>query len=409
MRPARHGWPRAHEPLDPENAMTHPYRLDAPAEAARTAAAALAQDVLARHASATDSAARFPEESLDALAKAGFYGLCVPPALGGKGAGMRTFAAVVEELATACGSTAMIYVMHVTATQAIASGTALAGRDDLLRAIARGEHLTTLAFSERGSRSQFWAPVSRLVARNGGFTTRAEKSWVTSAGHADTYVASAQSPTAASPLESTVYLARRAAKGVTVRGAFDGLGLRGNESAPVAFEDVSIAGDDLISAQGDGATTMLTVVLPWFSIGTAAMANGLCRSAVALTTAHLTGSRFEHTGTELRQMPNLRARLAEMSVRTEQSRALLGHTFDHLESGSEAAPLFVLESRLAALQAASDVTDLAMKTCGGAAFSRQLGLERVFRDARAGWVMAPTVDHLLDFAGRALTGMPLFE
>ena len=56
----------------------------------------------------------------------------------------------------------------------------------------------------------------------------------------------------------------------------------------------------------------------------------------------------------------------------------------------------------------SDVTDLAMKTCGGAAFSKQLGLERIFRDARAGWVMAPTVDHLLEFSGRALTGLPLF-
>src|SRR6185436_7504317 len=102
------------------------------------------------------------------------------------------------------------------------------------------------------------------------------------------------------------------------------------------------------------------------------------------------------------------ARLAEMFSRTAQSRALLGLTLDHLESASPAAPLYVLQGRLAALQAASDVTDSAMKTCGGAAFSRHLGLERVFRDARAGWVMAPTVDHLLEFSGRALTGLPLF-
>ena len=48
-----------------------------------------------------------------------------------------------------------------------------------------------------------------------------------------------------------------------------------------------------------------------------------------------------------------------------------------------------------------------MKTCGGAAFSSQLGIERYFRDARAGWVMAPTVDHLKDLIGKALTGLPL--
>jgi alkylation response protein AidB-like acyl-CoA dehydrogenase len=48
-----------------------------------------------------------------------------------------------------------------------------------------------------------------------------------------------------------------------------------------------------------------------------------------------------------------------------------------------------------------------MKACGGAAFSKHLGVERLFRDARAGWVMAPTVDHLRDFVGRVLTGLPM--
>jgi alkylation response protein AidB-like acyl-CoA dehydrogenase len=149
-------------------------------------------------------------------------------------------------------------------------------------------------------------------------------------------------------------------------------------------------------------------VLPWFAVGTAAMANGICRAAVGTTAEHLVSAKFETDGSALRDLPNLRARLAEMSVRTEQSRSLLGQTLDQIDSPSEATPLFVLQSRLAALQAAVDVTDLAMKTCGGAAFSRHLGIERLFRDARAGWVMAPTVDHLQDFIGRALTGLPLF-
>ena len=88
--------------------------------------------------------------------------------------------------------------------------------------------------------------------------------------------------------------------------------------------------------------------------------------------------------------------------------ALLGYTIGEMEHPSETTPLHVLQTRLASLQAASEVTDLAMKTCGGAAFSRHLAVERIFRDARAGWVMAPTVDHLNDFIGKALTGLPLF-
>jgi alkylation response protein AidB-like acyl-CoA dehydrogenase len=97
-----------------------------------------------------------------------------------------------------------------------------------------------------------------------------------------------------------------------------------------------------------------------------------------------------------------------MNLATEQARALLGVTLGELEAPNPMTPLYVLQTRLASLKAAIAVTDLAMQTCGGAAFSRQLPIERLFRDARAGSVMAPTTDHLEDFIGKALTGLPLF-
>jgi alkylation response protein AidB-like acyl-CoA dehydrogenase len=386
----------------------HPYAPDPAGLQTLDTVKAIVRDVVAPQADDVDANARFPQESLSALARAGLLGLNVGKDAGGLGADPRVFAAVVEELAAACGSTAMVYVMHVAAVQAIAQSTLLADRDALLREIAAGRHLTTLAFSERGSRSQFWAPVSRFVASDKGLLISARKSWVTSANHASSYVASAQAPTAASLMESTIYLARRGTRGMKVDGSFNGLGLRGNDSAPVAIEGMIVTDGDLLSAQGEGANTMLGVVLPWFCVGTAAMANGLARAAVAATTRHLATTGFEHTGTSLRDLPVLRARVAAMNVRTEQSRALLGVTLNELAQPSEQTPLFVLQCRLAALETAREVTDLAMKACGGAAFSRQLGVERVFRDAQAGWVMAPTVDHLHDFVGRALTGLPLF-
>ena len=164
----------------------------------------------------------------------------------------------------------------------------------------------------------------------------------------------------------------------------------------------------MLTQQGAGAAVMLEVVLPWFSVGTAAMAHGLCRASIDATQQHLTGESFSHDGRRLCDLPNLRARLAEMNGRTEQSRALLGYTTRAMLQPDEETPLYVLQSRMAALEAAVYVTDLAMKACGGAAFSRHVGVERMFRDARAGWVMAPTVDHLKEFVGRSLTGMPLF-
>jgi alkylation response protein AidB-like acyl-CoA dehydrogenase len=388
--------------------MVHPYKPAGTAADFVARAAKIAAEVALPHAEEVDQQARFPAESMKALADQGFYGLCLPKDAGGQGEGMRAFAGVVDELAAACGSTAMVYVMHTCAAQAIVAARALSSRDAVLKDISAGKHLTTLAFSEIGSRSQFWAPVSRLQESDGHYVTNAKKSWVTSAAHADSYVAVSQKPGAASPLESTVYLVRSKARGVRVTSRFNGLGLRGNDSSPVAFEAVGVGKGDLISGMGEGPQIILGVVLPWFGVGTAAMANGMCRAAVAKTAAHLTGTGFEHDQTSLRDLPTLRARLAQMSARTEESRSLLGHTLDQIESPSEVTPLYVLQSRMAAMQAAVDVTDLAMKACGGAAFSRHLAIERLFRDARAGWVMAPTVDHLQDFVGRALTGLPLF-
>jgi len=293
--------------------------------------------------------------------------------------------------------------MHVSAAMAIASSKTLGNRAAVLRDMAAGKHLSTLALSEKGSRSLFWIPVSKL----NGDTTSAQKSWVTSAGNADSYVADAGIPNAKSPLESVIYLVERKAPGVKVVAPFQGLGLRGNDSASVAFDNVKVPKEALLCAAGEGIGVMLQVILPWFAIGSAAVAHGICRAAVGATIGHLSGAGFEFNGSKLRDLPNLRARLAQMMVRTEQSRALLGYTIGLMEKPIDATPLYVLQSRLAAIQAAVDVTDLAMKTCGGAAFSSHLPIERLFRDARAGWVMAPTVDHLEDLVGKALTGLPL--
>src|SRR5262245_4213504 len=139
------------------------YGLTETARAWRQKAAALAADVVARHAADVDTNARFPTESMSALAKEGFYGLCIDASFGGQGQAPATFAAVVEELARHCGSTAMVYVMHVAAAQIIAASATFPAKAQVLRAMSDGKHLTTLAFSEQGSRSQFWAPVSQLA------------------------------------------------------------------------------------------------------------------------------------------------------------------------------------------------------------------------------------------------------
>ena len=120
------------------------------------------------------------------------------------------------------------------------------------------------------------------------------------------------------------------------------------------------------------------------------------------------GAKLEHLGQPLASLPNLRAELARMQIATDAQAAFVDHVAGKMENPRPDTMLAVLESKAAATEAALEVTDLAMRACGGTAFSGQLTVERNFRDARAGSVMAPTTDVLYDFVGKAVLGMPLF-
>ena len=96
-------------------------------------------------------------------------------------------------------------------------------------------------------------------------------------------------------------------------------------------------------------------------------------------------------------LPTLRAQLATMQIDTDGLAARLDDLVDHLERPRETTMLRVLECKAAAGDTAIDVTSAAMRICGGAAFSKHIAIERLFRDAHAGAVMAPTGDVLREF------------
>ena len=132
------------------------------------------------------------------------------------------------------------------------------------------------------------------------------------------------------------------------------------------------------------------------------------RSAIARTAAHLTATRYEHLDQSLADQPTTRQLVAWMQIGHDQARSLLLDTLDAIERGRPDAQLRVLEVKASASEAALEVCDLAMPACGGAAFRKEVGVERNFRDARAASVMAPSTDVLHDFIGKAVCGLPLF-
>jgi len=367
----------------------------------------IARSIIGPAAAGHDQAGDWPGSSIQALGNAGLLGLTVPKEQGGLGSGPSELVAVVEEIATACASTAMIFVMHICGTEVIKQSS-LPQRDKVLSDIAGGKHLSTLAFSERGSRSHFWAPVSQAAEDNGSHVLNCEKSYVTSAGHANSYVVSTRAAGATGITESSLYYVEEGTPGFSIAGRWNGLGLRANASAPMKLEKCRVSLESLLSPSGGGFGVMMSTALPPFQLGASAVANGIGRAALDAAAGHLNSARLEHLDVTLGAQPESRARLASARVALDASRALTAEAARSVENPDDNTMLRVLEVKACASETALDVTDKAMRLCGGAAFSRQLPVERYFRDARAGSVMAPTTDALYDFIGKALLGLPLF-
>ena len=364
--------------------------------------------ILDQEARRTDAEGVWPERSIRTLAQHGLLGLTLPSSDSGQGAGMRQFAEVTEKIAAHCASTAMIYLMHVCAAQVIAASQS-PRRAELVKQMATGKAVATLAFSEKGSRSHFWAPVSRASRNSRGTILNCDKSFVTSAGHADYYVVSSGAIDAKTAVDSTLYLVEKDAAGVEWTGAWNGVGLRGNASGPMLIRNCHVDDNARLTNEGEGFKAMMEIVLPWFQIGSAAVSIGIAEASFTGAVGHTSKATFEHLNETLASaLPGIRARLAQMRLAVDSARAYLDHTLTRIEKGAPDAMLFVLGSKATAAEMALTVTDGAMRACGGAAFSRELSVERNFRDARAASVMAPTTDVLYDFIGKAVAGLPLF-
>lgn len=359
-------------------------------------------EVVAPQAAEIDRTAKFPRPAVEALGKAGLLGLLSSTEVGGMGQTLRAATEVVERLARECASTAMVTCMHYSAAAVIEAH----GPKEVRQAIAAGKHLTTLAFSEASSRSHFWAPSSTAVKSNGHIQLDAQKSFSTSAGQADSYVWSSR-PLAAEGL-STLWLVPKDVKGLTIPAPFNGLGLRGNASSPITAAGVAVQDTAMIGPDGGGFDIMMSIVLPYFQLMSAGVSVGIMEATTTKAAAHVSGAKLQHLSQALADLPTIRAYIARMRIKTDMSQALLLDSLNAIETNRADAMLRVLEVKAATAEAATEVTDIAMRVCGGAAFRADVGVERHFRDARASTIMSPTTDLLYDFIGKAVCGLPLF-
>ncbi|HUA02064.1 MAG TPA: acyl-CoA dehydrogenase family protein [Candidatus Aquilonibacter sp.] len=369
----------------------------------------ISKETLAARADQIDRERKYPRENLEALGAAGALGISIPAEFGGAGGTLADMSKALETQARGCASTAMIAMMHYCACAVIAAKGGEEMKRQLLPAAARGQHISTLAFSEAGSGGHFYAPVSKVRLDCGEKALSAKKTFVTSAGEADSYVVSTRKMGAGGPTDCDLYLLPKGAPGFTAQGKFEGLGLAGNASAPMTLEDVRVTDGARLGAEGSGFQTMMEVVLPTFQVGVASVSIGIAGAASEKITARVGARKYEHAGgAALASIPRVQFLVAEMAIELNAARAYLVETIRKALAGDPAAMLDVLGVKVRAAEACLNVVQRAMTLGGGWAFGQRGGLERMFRDAQAASVMAPASDVLKDFIGKAALGLPLF-
>jgi alkylation response protein AidB-like acyl-CoA dehydrogenase len=370
----------------------------------------LVDEAIRPNAERIDRTGEFPRENLRALARAGWAGVLAPASLNGLGLGHDAFAIAAEEIGRACASTALVYVMHIGALQTIL----LYGNDDQKRRwvkTAREGVIGTYSTSEKASGGHWWFNFSQSRRDGSDYLVSAEKSFTTSAGQADYYVLQTRSPDAKGPTDIVFFIIDGKAAGITA-GAWEALGVHGNHSGPITYENVRVPRRDRLGAEGQGKDIIYHGVSPVYLVGLGAAWHGVARGALETVTEYVTRTIHRDFDRRLADYQVLRQQLGEAKVLVESLRPwqhALAEQLDELQAAGKPQGEILLaltEFKVHAAEVANRVTKLALDVSGGYGYKRG-PLERSFRDARAAIGMGPSNNIAREWIGKTLVGLPL--
>lgn len=408
-----------HEPARPDAPIFDPvhWKLTEQQAALSTLARNLGQTAFAERASHYDRNATFPTENFRDLHAAGLLSVCVPEDQGGLGADLKTYMLMASEIGRYCGSTALTFNMHVSSclwTGPLADGLVL---DDVLREkLKQGRKLHYQRIVEQGA--IYAQPFSeggaaaagkkafgtQAIRERGGWRVTGKKIFASLSGHANYYGAlctELDSEDDTPSRKNTMYLAIPAdADGVRVEGEWDPVGMRGTVSRTLIFDNVWVDESALLMPRGVYFHAAKQWPHMFMTLTPAYM--GIAQAAYDFTVAYLRGEVPGTPPVKRRMYATKQLAVAQMRVTLEQTKALW------FQSISEAAPNPSKDSVMRAwaaqhtvMENANDISQLAIRTCGGQSMLRSLHLERLYRDSRCGSLMLPwTAELCLDMLGK---------
>ncbi len=352
----------------------------------RASVAKFSRDRLAPHVRAMDEEGVFRKDLLREMFELGLMGVGIPEAFGGQDGSFFQSAIAIEELARVDPSASVIVDVQNTLVNAaiLRWGTEEQKRRWLPRLAS--DTVGSYALSEAGSGSDAFALGARAAAQGDGYSLNGRKLWITNAAEAGLFLIFATVDPAAGYKGITAFLVDRETPGLATGKKEDKLGIRASSTCEVILDDCRVPGNCVLGEPGKGYKIAIET-LNEGRIGIAAQMTGLAQGALDHALAY--SKQRRQFGKAIAEFQGVQFELAEMATEIEAARLLTYNAARLRDSGRP----FLTEAAMAkyfASQIAERTASRAVEILGGAGFTKDYPVEKLYRDAKIGRIYEGT-------------------
>jgi alkylation response protein AidB-like acyl-CoA dehydrogenase len=347
------------------------------------AARDFAQREIAPVAAEFDASGKFPEETIRMAGELGFMGVEVPEEYGGAGLDAVGFALVMEEIAAAdAAHSTVISVNNSLYCNGILQYGTEEQKHKYVTPVASGEVVAAYGLTEPQSGSDAANMRTRAVRDGDHYVINGKKSWITSGPVAKYIMLFAMTDPAGGPRGVSAFMIDTANEGFS-RGKIEPkLGIRASATCEIELADYHCKVEDRIGNEGDGFKIAMSI-LDAGRIGIAAQAVGIARAAYEASLVYV---RERHAfGAPIGSFQMIQAKIADMKMRLEAARLLTLKAAWNKDKAAAAGLRNTTEAscaKLFASEAAMFITHAAVQIHGGMGYSKEMPIERYFRDAK---------------------------
>jgi len=352
-------------------------------EMIRQAARDFAQKEIAPIAAEFDESGEFPSKTIRKMGELGLMGIEVPEEYGGAGMDTLAYVLALEEICKADASHGTIMSVN---NSLFCHGILKFGTEEqkqkFLVPVASGKAVGAYSLTEPMSGSDAGTMRSRAVRDGDDYIINGRKSWVTSGPVADYIVLFTMTDPAAKHRGITAFLIEADRPGY-VRGKKEPkLGIRASATSEIVFEDCRVPLANRLGQEGEGFKIAMTV-LDAGRIGIASQGLGIAEAAYEASVVY--AREREAFGQKIGEFQGISFKLADMKTRIEAARLLVYSAALAKERSKKTGERYTLEASMAKLfasETAMFVAHAAVQIHGGMGYSKELSIERYFRDAK---------------------------